>query len=232
MTLNPYISFISLVEVDQKYDAQVKSLHELDVQCARYEAEFLEKKNECDIERLRIRELRKKIDEKELELKVLGVRERGKAAQLENVSNPREYTSLSQEIEGLIARQKQQEDEILQLLAVYEFEEKLVQNKADVLVVHQAEMEKKLEACTFQKKVIEATMNQLDEQRREYIKNVQPELLTKYEQMRAQISNPVVPVKNNVCTGCFYEVRPHDLIDVRHHKLVHCKECYRLLYSV
>lgn len=59
---------------------------------------------------------------------------------------------------------------------------------------------------------------------------VPAEWLEKYATMRARVTDPVVPVINGDCSACFYQVSTQDMQQLRHRKLLQCKDCFRLLY--
>lgn len=61
-------------------------------------------------------------------------------------------------------------------------------------------------------------------------KGVPEEWLERYAMMRSRVSDPVVPVKDGLCSACFHQILAQDMILLRRNKLLQCKECYRFLY--
>jgi predicted nucleic acid-binding Zn-ribbon protein len=71
----------------------------------------------------------------------------------------------------------------------------------------------------------------VQEKDRKRIESIVPQgWLEKYAIMRTKVTDPVVPVINNSCSACFYDVIGQDLQELRKKKLLQCKECYRFLY--
>ena len=73
-------------------------------------------------------------------------------------------------------------------------------------------------------------MTAYEQKRPEKEKIVPEEWLEKYTIMKAQVSDPVVPITQETCSACFYALTNQDIICARRGRLLQCKGCYRLLY--
>lgn len=76
-----------------------------------------------------------------------------------------------------------------------------------------------------------AGKEKLREAREEMIKKISIPLLSNYEKLRARFRRAIVPVKDDVCLGCFMRV-PTSLSTVgrSHQKVITCEGCGRILY--
>ncbi len=66
-----------------------------------------------------------------------------------------------------------------------------------------------------------------------YAKNVEPELMEKYKQIKQQRPNPVAYFKNKRCQGCNMELPSSQLQELKAGtKIILCENCGRILYAV
>lgn len=228
---SPYIAFVSLARFDQAiHDKQImlkKISHEVDIRTQELQKIEEHTKN---IQQ-NYHDIRKLIDEKELELRILKDQEKEIKRKLDTVASVKEYNSLTHELEEIIKKQETLEDSVIELLntadeshitsiqvvesakkAEKEFNSFLadVRQKKDLLM-------QEIEHLTVERKNIRILMN--------------AELLEKYEQMREKVVNPAAVVVDNTCSACGYYVSTQDLAAIRRHKIIECKDCYRLLYE-
>lgn len=228
---SPYLAFISLARFDQQiHEKTIKIghlLHEIDE--ATQEIEVAQKR--VSEAKLASQNMRKSIDEKELELKILKERERDIKRKLDVVASVKEYTSLQHEHEELTQAQDVLENTVLSLLQNYdelvvalqqaESSAADIQRNSDIRIT-----EKKLQRAQLQEEI-----SNIQEERVRIKPLVQPEVLQQYEIMREKVPNPAVSVKENACSSCFYAITVADMAAIRRHKMVMCKDCYRFLYE-
>ena len=70
------------------------------------------------------------------------------------------------------------------------------------------------------------------EQHGSYEDAVPKELVDKYLSMKERVPNPAVEILKDSCSSCFYAISTPDLLEAEKHKLITCKDCYRLLFKV
>jgi predicted nucleic acid-binding Zn-ribbon protein len=90
--------------------------------------------------------------------------------------------------------------------------------------------EKEVQTLSAQQEAEQGLISSLEEQRHKALVKLPAEWVARYSSLLQQVPNPYVPVINGICSGCSYAVLQKDLIDLRAHRMVYCKECYRLLY--
>lgn len=76
-----------------------------------------------------------------------------------------------------------------------------------------------------------AGRDKLQEAREELIKKISKPVLSNYEKLRARYRRAIVPVKDDVCLGCFMRV-PTSLSTVGrgNQEVILCEGCGRILY--
>jgi len=222
--------FIDLVTFDQslvKIERDIKKYQEIEqsiiLAITHEQDKFLESKHAKA-------QARKAVDEKELFMKVLDEKATQLKKKLETVASQREAKSLEKEIAALHEEQSLHEQELMNLWNKSEnleknFQAKQLEHDAAIAQLHEQIIANQLE----QKKIQHDNVLLLQE-RQEKEKNIPQEWLTSYANMQGRVNNPVVPVVNDACDGCFYSITPKDLQVLRQNKLLQCKDCYRLLY--
>jgi len=230
MNNDSFQAFIDLVDFDRKsfsLQAEIekakKDIEDLNNQKIALEEGIKDVKEN-------LHQIQKDVDGGELEMKDIEQQVASKKKRLDDVSNQKEYVSLTHEIENLQNKQHEMEEPLLTAW------NKLEQAKQDVKT-KDAEFDKKMaeivDLIEKDEKKIDDLQIQLEAQakeREEKEKLVKPEWLEKYAVMRAQVQNPVVPVEQGSCSACFYDVTSQRLIELKKNKVVQCKGCYRFLY--
>ncbi len=230
MNSDPYILFIALVE----HDAALVNIRKKILQ--------LQHEKKDDLENLATQETifkhaqtdahsaKKILDGQELDIKVLKNRQRSLKNKIEAASSSKEYFLLEQELKTIAEDLDRQENKLFTLFEDYEQLEKKVaeidfnivilrKNTADSLTI----IDQKITDLVAQETEHVDTCNKLMHQ-------VNPEMVEKFFSMKQNISNPVVLLDKNACSACYNTVAMQDLVDIRKHKLVPCRNCYRLLY--
>lgn len=153
--------------------------------------------------------------------------------QLFQVKTNQEYTSLEKEIASIKADSSLLEDAIIELLDRIEEAQKKVSEEKKVVEEEKktiVEEKKKIEA---EKKNTEAGFNDLSNKRKEFIKNVDKTILSKYERVlhnRAGVA--VVPIDADACGGCNMNLPPQVINQVKLKSgLTFCENCNRILYT-
>lgn len=223
-------SFIDLVSFDQKIHAVEQELQSLRNSLKELDDQKNLACKTIDEMKLQLHDVKKKVDDQELSMKVLDQQETEKKKRLESISNPKEYSALKSELDRINEQQRVTEVELIEAwnqLEIYQkkfhAQENNVKNKLDEFGQMKVEFERKLEAAGI-------ILENLNMERVNLLGAVPQELLDNYEHMRGMVSNAVVPVINGSCSACFYAVPAQDLGALRRGKLLPCKSCYRILF--
>lgn len=226
----PFHIFIALIEHDQSINQRMQEktvLHQRNQSLS----------HDLSLAKTRLQQahdtwvsMRKAVDERELEMKVLDEQEKKKKLQMDRLTDYKEYGALKTEINSLKQQQHILEESLL--AAWHSFDQAKKEYDAQKLVF--ANAERTIQESIAQNddviKSLEDDIAQRESQRVDFERQVPQEWLDKYSLMRARVTNPVVPVVNGSCSACFYHVLGQDMVALNHRKLLQCKDCFRLLY--
>ncbi len=230
MSDHPFSAFINLISLDQ----EIRAIHEKIAQLKQESDSHLGQKQELSDRfaqfKQHVHDLRKKMDEQELEMKGLDEQERAKKEQLDLVKNMKEYQPLKKTIDQLKQAQHQAESQLMTIwnkldVAQKELEEQTTNYNTKIEALHTHINEKQDQITQLQ--------NELETKNHERpLKEtgVPEEWLEKYTHMRMRIADPVVPVLRDGCSACFYTIPDQELLRLKRKALVQCKGCFRLLY--
>lgn len=152
--------------------------------------------------------------------------------QLDEVSNNREYDTLTKEIEFQtleieLCNKKIREAEV----KVAEKERDLEQNHEIIDDRRKALEEKKVELDEIMQETKEEE-TLLKEKASELEKKIEPRLLTSFKRIRKNARNGlgIVYVQRDACGGCFNKIPPQRQFDIKmHKKIIVCEYCGRIL---
>lgn len=219
-----------LVDVDQKLEDIKNKIQEAKKLLEHDQQEIPKLKVKIEEENQKLLQYRKNVDHQELIAKELKDKENQKRNQLENISNPKELSSLEKEIKAL-SKQINDQDDIL-MKTWHQLEEQ--KNKYEA---SKKEKENKIiqltEGLEIQQKSLadfESQKNIISKEKEEAKKIVPEEWLLKYERMKNRVSDPIVPVLGTTCSSCFYTILRQDLSKLKKSGVLLCRNCYRFLY--
>ncbi|HSC25139.1 MAG TPA: hypothetical protein VLB80_02880 [Candidatus Babeliales bacterium] len=231
MNHHPFLQFINLVAFDQKFKfvENEKIAVELEVSAIKKQEE--EVARVIDEMRQNVFQLKKQVDEQELEMKVLDQKEKEKKQRLENLSDYKEYQAIRLEIELIQRMQVNQEQVVLDSWNRLEGAQLSLQKK----IVESNERIKQLQSRVqeLEKKIImlNSDIAEMKKLREEKKIGVPAEWLEKYMMMQARVKDPVVEIVHQSCGACSQMITSQEMVRVKHGALVQCQKCYRLLYS-
>ncbi|HKK90170.1 MAG TPA: C4-type zinc ribbon domain-containing protein [Desulfobacteraceae bacterium] len=170
--------------------------------------------------------------EAEEEIQLLDERIAGSRKKLRHVRTNKEYQSLQREIDDNGKKKEAIETDYFEQLEAKETAEALVKEKSAAF----DQLEQKIRSDQAEIETKGADDRQLlveyREQRDQIGKSLDPVLYEKFlEISRSSEGTAVVPVKKEVCRGCFMNIPPQLYIEVqRANSLILCPQCNRILY--
>jgi len=173
---------------------------------------------------------KKKVDLAELETKNLNIREDHAKIILEQTTNSKEFKAITKEIRDLKDEITQQEDI---LVTAWDFLDKAQKTLTSEQATFEIKTQELNAAIEHQEKAIIEFQKKIDfhhTNRTDFIRTISKENFDQYERMRQHVTDPIVPVVQNSCSICFYNILLHDLSKLKKSDLVLCKSCYRFLY--
>ena len=230
MNETPFEQFIILVEVDQKINVLNKAVANLQQEI--HKNTELDSINQQSLAKNKeaLHAVRKEVDSKELEMKILDQQEAEKKLRLDHVANHKEYQVHKAEIDQLKKAQHALEDDLMIAWNRLETAKKEYDTAQALYEQQHTQIEKKNLEYTQKVFEINKEIDALKVQAKEHEKKVPAEWLEKYTLMRSKVTDPVVPVTNNNCSACVYNISAQDMQFLKRRKLAQCKDCFRLLY--
>ena len=229
---NPFLTFVTLVQNDQRIDAINESIEVTTKEISQIQKSIDDRLAEhATLEHL-LHALRADIKDKELEDKRLQERDRTMRVQLESTGSTKEYIAIEHALTETVAQRRKIEESVF-----------ILWEKRDVLEATCREDKKMCEefvvrmqgSCAQSKLRLQQlhTEHELLVSQRQALQDASPvEFVEKYDTMRKSVKNPVVSAINGICSGCSFQLQNPDLVLLKRHVLVPCKECFRLLYLV
>ncbi len=172
--------------------------------------------------------------EKEVELATKEENIKKHDAQLAQVKTNKEYASLQIEIKSLKADNSLLEETIINLIDQVEAVQKNIEGQKKNLAAAEAILNQKKQELEEKSKVAREKIEILSSQKKEKIKEVNPEIASLYEQIVTKKHGlALVKVEGEVCPACQIQLRPQVVNEAKlKEKIILCDNCSRILYSV
>ena len=228
---------------------QMKHLHQLQT----IDAEIYRLRVETEEKPKLIEELKNKFEEKKTNLKALEdktkqIQVKGKdkenelgskeetikktQTQLYQIKKNDEYQAMLKEIGGLNADKSVLEEEILKLFDEVDEIKKEIEKEKVVLAQEEKKFNQQKKEVDDRMKVINDRLAVLEGQRKQIVPNIDKKILAQYERvLKNREGLAMVSVKGSACQGCFLNVPPQVINEIKLKKsLVVCEACARILY--
>lgn len=231
MTEQPFQALLELVQFDQAINHLNSQIAECKQDISNLFDQFQQAENTLDESKRKVREYKKLVDEQELIMKELNTQERDKKNRLGNAENYKEMTALQAEIVTLQENEAHTEAQLLDLWNKLDAAQKELEAAERAFIARKDEIET---LTSKRNQEIAALQSELDAkltERKPLEVKVPDEWREKYTIMKARVTDPIVAVKNNSCSACYYSLTSQETVRLRHRALLQCQGCFRLLYS-
>lgn len=230
---------IELQEKDGKIDELSNQINLIPEQISRLTEDFEESKKTALLKKDEILKTQILKKEKEMELSDKEEAIKKHQTELNMIRDNNAFKALLVEIEGAKKSKDAIETEILTIME--EIDRKVAEEKK--LQKELREMEEKKNEKTGEletnKKNLEEKLAKLEEERKEFVLNIEPSLLSRYDYIRRQRKGvAVVRAKedhqNHVisCGGCNMALTPQTVVDIKKKDvIVLCENCQRMIFS-
>ncbi len=225
-------NLVQLQEIDLKLDALEREKGDMPARVRALEEQRDGVETELNTTRAELEDVEKQRRGLEREIKTLQEHKKKSEEQLYAVQTNKEYDAVTQEIEHAVQKIDENETAELELIEreealkekISSLEEKLQQFDADL-----AEQKTRLDATIARNAERE---KELQAQREQVREKIQVKHLRLYERIRKPKDGlPIVPVKRGACGGCYTQIPPQRIMEVRDgDKLIICESCGRMLY--
>ena len=221
---------IELVELDQR----IMNLTQEQTQNIKTKAELIDQKSlthqEKELLHKKVRDTQKALDLLELELKSFDIKVMRTQEKLLSAKNVKESNSLELEMTNLQAKKSELEEQGLLIISDLETAKAVAALSDTKYPENEKILQDKLHELDARQEHVQSLVQTYAKQREQLVQIIPEEFLTQYETMRKRVSNPVVPIINGGCSGCFYGLNRPELIKAEQGSLITCHGCYRLLY--
>jgi len=230
MSEHPFQKFIDLIQFDRETQVLHQNNEKLQEEIANFELTKKKLLHSLEEGKKVVLSLKKRVDELELSMKELDSMEAQKKKRLEEVSGPREYKSIQSELAAVNKKQHNLEQELVDLWNKYELAQKQSETLQTESVQKLQELDTSIDQTNNELSQVNQKIEGREQEREGLKKGIPEEWLDSYSTMRRQVTDPVVPVVGGSCSACFYPVTAQVIQELKAHKLVPCRSCYRLLY--
>jgi predicted nucleic acid-binding Zn-ribbon protein len=220
----------------QKLDEEIRELEALSrsvpVEIERFQNELEHLGRTCRKKSEKLKELKVKEREKEGQIDDLNSQRNRYEAQLREAKNNVVYSALKQEI-GAVDHEIQGVVELaVALMEQIEELEKEIHQEKETLESHEKEFQDKETTLLERKRKTDERLGSLRKEREEIVVLVPEKLRNRYERIRnSKEGLAVVPLKENICGGCFASIPIQRINEIRHEEdLKSCENCGRIIY--
>lgn len=224
-------ALVNLIEFDRTLIAQEQLSATISSQLAHLERTIADRDQARQHAEKQIFNAKKSVHEHEQTMKNFELKEQEKRKLLDTIQSQKEYDALKKEITHLKKLQYDHEKMVVKSwkdleVAQKEFDAHTTQFKEQTSLLNEQIAQKRDEL-----QQVSALINQLRVQRTSLEPHVPEEWLAQYQRMRAQTTNPIVPLEYNSCSGCFSQLSAQNLLELKRNKLIQCNSCYRFIYD-
>ena len=145
-------------------------------------------------------------------------------------TSPKELTGLQQEIDNLKKNRGKLEDHDLEIMETIERLNATISELRSNLEKRETEWQVQQKDFTAELKELEHTISALKEKREALASEIDPQVLTIYEELKKQKGSSVAKVEQGICRGCRISLPTTDLQQARSGKIVQCSSCGRILF--
>ena len=228
---------LKVLQEIQEWDKEIYSLLGISEEIPQA---FAEVNREVEAERALLRSLQEgmksvQLKQKEKEGQLAAKEENVKKyqTQLTQIKTNKEYSSLQSEINSLKADNSILEEEIIQLIDQVEALQKKVDEQKKKVESNEVRLKEKQKEFEEKSNELRLRIETLKTQKREKMKQVNPEFASLYEQIVTKKHGlALVKVEGEVCPACQIQLRPQVVNEIKmKEKIIICDNCSRILYS-
>lgn len=176
--------------------------------------------------------IEKDIRSKERNLQVVDDELKKFRGRIYEIKTQKEMVSLDHEIKKSDDEKSKLEEEILQLMDANDDLVDKISSLSNELEKELVKLKKEEEETNSKIELNTNILNVTIKERKEISEKIAKDTLTIYEKIRANKNNlAVVPIKNDVCQGCFIKLPPqliNEIIEAS--EIIRCEGCVRILY--
>lgn len=151
---------------------------------------------------------------------------------LSKVRNAKELSAIDKEINGVKKTINAIEDKNIKLLDDIDNLKKESSEENQIISEQQKHLDELKQQIEKKKNETSNELKSLEHERTKIANTLPPDLLDKYEFIfNKRDKKAIVPIKDEICTGCYMSIPPQVVSDVKKgFKIFYCQYCSRMLY--
>lgn len=225
-------SFLKIVELDTQINRCSNDKFLFESQIKETVANINELQATIDLNKKTISNSQLKCSNIELEIKEIDDQIRKIKKQLDKIANIKEYNSTQKELLKFEKEKLLKDDILLTCWAETEIQAEVIQ---------EVNKQKNSELSSLKEKITDTEnrvtnlirrIKEYEEEKLIFRDHANKEYMQEYTQMLSLVNNPVVPVIQKACSGCFYSLTNAYISQINDQKIIKCNHCHRLLYSL
>ena len=144
----------------------------------------------------------------------------------------KEYSTMLTEINGIKMDNSLLEEEIIKILEEQDNLKEDLEKQQSIIKEEDRKFDEEKQKINNRIKEIEIQIGDLESKRSNAIKEIDAKILSQYERIiKGKESLAIVKVKSESCQGCFMNVPPQVINEIKmNDKLIFCEMCARILY--
>lgn len=224
-----------LIEI-QKIDSDIRDLFlkkkELPEKILKIDQEFQRLSDATQQEKNVLENINKTHRDKETEFKQGNEKLKRTKDRLLEVKTNKEYQAMLKEIEAIEQKNSQIEDEIITLLDKIEALKNHLEKVDEEFEIYRQQHESEKRKAQDQLELIDKKFLLFQEKLNNVMKEIDPELLRKYEMIKGRSNGlAVVSVRKGICDGCHMNIQPQLYNDLqKFDQILACPNCQRIIY--
>jgi len=228
------LRLVSLQQIDDEIVDFKKSLEIIPGQIESGKKELEGKKSRLNTAQAEIEELKKKRNQLEQDVKVENDHMAKTKAKLPTVKTNKEYTAILSETEAIKEKIAGMEDQELEIMETLEEKEKEIPTIEQEFKGYQEEFGKYQKQKEAEQARLRDELKSSEARRDELAQTIDPKWVKHYDNViQLRGDRGVVPLENEICQGCYQQIRPQVAIEVKNGDKVHrCQYCDRFLYMI
>lgn len=149
------------------------------------------------------------------------------------VKTNQEYAALTKEIQNANADRSLIEDQILKLMEEVEAQKKSIAEEKGILAASEAKVKQELETITRETAGINAQIQALDAERKQFLPNVDAEILAQYGRILVKRDGTALAaLAGESCGGCGLAFPPQTVNEIKmKESMIFCESCSRIIYE-
>ncbi|MFA6526798.1 MAG: hypothetical protein WCT20_00025 [Candidatus Babeliales bacterium] len=173
---------------------------------------------------------KKNVASNELHATHLKNTEEQKRKALDLVKGSKDYKAVEKEIAVACTQRMEHEEILVRSWYTLEQLEKAIITEQQKVIAQNEILQREIASFREQISTLTHTLTTLNADRENAATLIPEEWLVRYNRMQASVPDPIVPVDQSSCSGCYYAVPRQDLIKLKTAGVLLCRSCYRFLY--